>query len=119
MVALAGCLERGEGAARDEAAAVRWLRRAAARGSAEAARLVGLAYWWGRLGAPRDRARGAPYLLAAARRGDPAAMYQLALARRDGQGLARSPAAAAGWARRASEAGFARARRLLARLRRG
>jgi uncharacterized protein len=116
MVELAECLERGVGTLPDPPAALRWLRRAAAQGDPGAARAVGLAYWWGRMGAPRDRSRGASYLLAAARRGDPAAMYRLALARRDGEGVTRSAPAAESWARRAAKAGSARARGLLARL---
>jgi TPR repeat protein len=77
---------------------------------------VGQAYWWGRCGAPRDRARAAPFLLAAARRGDPDGMVRLALSRRDGEGLRRSAPAALAWARRAAALGSARGRELLRRL---
>ena len=73
MYELGLCLCDGLGVARDGAAALRWFRRAAARGHALAAARVGRAYWWGGLGAPRDRVRAAPFLLAAARRGEPEA----------------------------------------------
>ncbi|HTN53562.1 MAG TPA: sel1 repeat family protein, partial [Anaeromyxobacter sp.] len=118
MHELALCLRDGLGVEADGPAALRWARRAAARGHVGAAWLVGQAYWWGRCGAPRDRTRAAPFLLAAARGGDPEAMYRLALSRRDGLGLRRSAPAALAWARRAAAAGSARARALAARLRR-
>jgi TPR repeat protein len=83
MFDLGACLRDGEGVARDPGAALRWFRRAAARGHAGAASVVGRAYWWGRLGAPRDRARAAPFLLAAARCGDERAEALLAVILRD------------------------------------
>lgn len=118
MFELGLALRAGDGVRRDEAAALRWLRRAADRGHPRAAYEVGQAYWWGRHGAPRDRARAAPFLLAAARRGDPDGMVRIALSRRDGEGLARSSTSAIAWARRAAEAGSARGRKLLRTLQR-
>jgi uncharacterized protein len=83
MVELAECLRHGHGVPRDDTAALRWFRRAATRGHAGAAYRVGWAYWWGACGAPRDRARAAPFLLAAARKGEPrAAALELALPER-------------------------------------
>ncbi len=114
---LAVRLRDGEGVKRDEASALRSFRRAAGLGHARAAYAVGLAYWWGRLGARRDRTRAAPFLLAAARGGDVEGMYRLALSHRDGEGVRRSVPAALSWARRAAEAGSARARTLVRRLR--
>jgi uncharacterized protein len=70
---------RGNGSPGDDVASLRWFRRAATRGHAGAAYRVGWAYWWGACGAPRDRARAAPFLLAAARQGEPrAAAMELA-----------------------------------------
>ena len=96
MYELAVCLRDALGVVRDRAAALRWLRRAAARGHPGAAALVGRAYWWGGLGAPRDRERAAPFLLAAARRGEARAASLL------GGGPGPHPRQGAGWRRGAS-----------------
>jgi TPR repeat protein len=76
--AVAECLRDGVGVARAPGAALRWFRRAARLGHAGASAAVGQAYWWGSMGAPRDRTRAAPFLLAAARRGDARARELLA-----------------------------------------
>jgi uncharacterized protein len=103
MLELAECLRHGHGGPRDPAAALRWARRAAARGHPGAASFVGLAYWFGRCGAPRDRARAAPFLLAAARKGDEAARALAGSLRSRGgpapAGRAAQPRAGAGAAR--------------------
>ena len=73
---LAVCYFNGHGTARDEAAALPWLRQAAAQGDANAEFTLGLAYSLGRGVAP-DAALAAQWLQQAAAHGHPEALLRV------------------------------------------
>jgi len=93
-------------------------REAAAAGSPQALRELGLLYFHGESVA-RDERRGLALIDEAARRGDPGAMLALASAFYRGEGIDRDQALARFWLVRAAEAGYRPAmearRRLAAR----
>lgn len=112
---LGRAFERGEGTARDEAAAVRWYRAAAEQGDLRAQYNLALCLLEAR-GTARDSVEGERWLARAAAQGNAevAANYGGRLAR--GLGLPKNPTAALPWLRQAAEAGVMRAQLGLAEL---
>ncbi|MEO5867668.1 MAG: tetratricopeptide repeat protein [Sphingomonas sp.] len=93
----------GAGVAKDEAAALGWFRRAAARRHVMAINMVGRCYELG-WGAAIDKARAAVCYEIAARQGLDWGMYNYATALALGHGVAEDKAAALGWFRKAAAA---------------
>ena len=84
------------GVPQDDVEAVRWYRRAADRGDANAQTSLGFMYANGR-GVPRDFAEAANWYRKAADRGDAAAQYNLGVAYDAGQGVSRDVVQAYKW----------------------
>jgi TPR repeat protein len=106
QAALADCLDRGCGMARDSRAAVDWYRRAADAGVAAAQAGLGRCYRDGR-GVRASASRSAKWFRLAAAQGDAAAQAAYALALYEGRGVRQDLAAAAEWFRKAAEQGDA------------
>ncbi len=96
----------GEGVARDEAAALMWIRRAAEQNLAEAQSTLGFMYLRG-LGTERDPAQAAAWFRKAAEGGSASGQVNLGLAYARGDGVARNEAEAVKWLRRAADQGDA------------
>lgn len=88
--------------------AFRWFMRGAAAGHLMALNMVGRCYDLGQ-GVPADKARAAECFGAAARRGLPEAMYNLATLMALGEGIAEDKAMALQWLERAAALGYAKA----------
>ena len=96
---------KGEGAAADPAAALRWARAAADAGQPVAEYLMGVFYSEGKVvKADDDVAFG--WFSASATKGNLKAMHSLAIAYAQGQGTAKDEKAAAEWFKRAAERGY-------------
>jgi TPR repeat protein len=103
QTALAFAYLRGEGVARDTAAAARWSAAAAEQGEVVAQALAGTLALDGE---SREAARAPGWLAAAAAAGNVKAMHNLAIAYARGRGVAADPARAAAWFLRAAGYGY-------------
>ncbi len=88
----------------DDADAVRWYRKAAEQGNAEAQKNLGFMYQEGR-GVAQDHAEAVRWYLKAAEQGDPDAQYAVATAYYGGYGVPRNYIESAQWFRKAAEQG--------------
>ena len=102
QTALAFAYLRGEGVARDTAAAARWSAAAAEQGEVVAEALAGTLG----LDGGRNAARAPGWLAAAAAGGNVKAMHNLAIAYARGRGVTADPARAAAWFLRAADYGY-------------
>lgn len=105
---LASRYANGDGAARDPAKAVKWLRKAAEQGSARAQCQLGLNYAIGD-GVKLDKFEGARWLRRAADQGLAEAQFDLGMCYAKGDGVERNAVAAAEWYRKAADQGLAEA----------
>ena len=96
----------GQGVARDDAEAVRWVRIAAEAGHVEAQRKLGQFYHLGR-GVDPDEAEATRWMRRAAEAGHPEAAGHLGMQYYLGRGVARDPDAARHWFRVAARRGVA------------
>ena len=96
----------GRGVTRDDAEAVKWLRKAAEHGNGAAQFDLGLMYNGGD-GVTRDYAEAAKWFRMAAEQGHAGAQGWLGFAFGSGQGVTRDYAEAAKWVRKAAEQGEA------------
>ncbi|HEX3862137.1 MAG TPA: tetratricopeptide repeat protein [Stellaceae bacterium] len=104
QVALAVLYAKGDGVARDYAAAARWFKAAAEQGVVRAQYDLGVLFERGR-GVPLDYAQAAGWYRKAADQNHPLAQYNLAVAYTKGEGLQQNFAEAAIWYRRAAAQG--------------
>ena len=98
----------GQDVPQDIAEAVKWYRRAAEEGDANAQTKLGLMYDKGD-GVPQDFAEAVKWYRRAAEQGNAEAQYNLARMYRNGQGVPQDIAEAMKWCRRAAEEGDATA----------
>jgi TPR repeat protein len=98
----------GDGVARDDAEAAKWLRRAADQDNAVAERYLAEMYFKGR-GVNADNTEAARLLQMAAQQGDAESEHNLAVLYVQGQGVARNPKQAAMWMHRAADQNLAAA----------
>jgi TPR repeat protein len=96
----------GDGVAKDDAEAVKWLRKAADQDSALAERYLAEMYFKGR-GVPADNEEAAKWLRMAAEHGDAQSQYNLGVLYTQGLGVPRSLKEAANWMRKAAEQSLA------------
>ena len=100
--------DKGEGVARDAAAAAKWFRRAAEQGHAQAQYNLGVAYHQGE-GVARDAAAAAKWWRLAAEQGFADAQVLLGAMYSNGEGVPQDSVEAAKWTRCAAEQGDAAA----------
>jgi uncharacterized protein len=96
----------GDGVAKDDVEAVKWLRKAAEQDSALAERYLAEMYFKGR-GVPADNAEAAKWLRQAAEQGDAQSEHNLAVLYIQGQGVPRNSKEAANWMRKAADQNLA------------
>jgi TPR repeat protein len=96
---------KGEGAAADPAAALRWARAAAEAGQPVAEYLMGVFYSEGKVVKADDEVAFG-WFSTSATKGNLKAMHSLAIAYAQGQGTAKDEKQAAEWFRRAAERGY-------------
>lgn len=96
----------GDGVAKDDAEAVKWLRKAADQDSALAERYLAEMYFKGR-GVAADNAEAAKWLRMAAEQGDAESEHNLAVLYTEGEGVPRNLKDAANWMRKAAEQSLA------------
>ncbi len=96
----------GHGVSKDESEAVKWIRRAADQGDAEAQFELGGMYSIG-AGVPQDYAETARWYGRAAEQGYVDAQFLLWMVHHEGRGVPRDPVEAARWLRMAAEQGHA------------
>src|SRR6266571_6010093 len=96
----------GDGVRKDDAEAVKWLRKAADQDNPVAERFLAEMYFKGR-GVPADNAEAAKWLRLAAEQGDPQSQHNLAVLYTQGLGVPRNLKEAVKWMRKAAEQGLA------------
>jgi len=96
----------GDGVARNDSEAVKWLRKAAEQDNALGERYLAEMYFKGR-GVPADNGEAAKWLRMAAEQGDAQSQYNLAVLYTQGLGVPRNGKAAADWMRKAAEQNLA------------
>jgi TPR repeat protein len=109
---LGGMYHDGRGAAKDEAEALRWWRKAAEQGFVAAQFSLGLNYASGK-GIAKDEAEAVRWFRKAAEQGEVNSQYNLGLNYASGEGIAKDEAEAVRWFRKAAEQGDADAQLLL------
>ena len=87
------CCELGDGVSKDPAEAVRWYRKAAEQGDAQAQNDLGRCYATG-TGVPQDAVEAVAWYRKAAEQGNAEGQFNLAICYRDGTGVAKDPAEA-------------------------
>jgi len=97
----------GRGVAQDNASAIKWFRKAAEQGFAEAQCDLGFAYSIGR-GVTKDDAEAVLWYRKAAEQGNALCQDNLGVMSRDGRGVAKDDAEAVVWFRKSAEHGNAR-----------
>ena len=102
----------GHGAARDDAEAANWLRKAADQGRPEAQTLLGVMYAKGR-GAPPSDGKAVKWFRKAADQDYAAAQSNLGLMYAEGRGVAQDDAEAAKWFGKAADKGLVEAQNIL------
>ena len=111
-----GCMYAdGQGVAKDDAEAVKWFRKAAEQGEAEAQNRLGLMYRSGK-GVAKDEAEAAKWYRKAAEQGLVGAQINLGWTYAKGRGVVKDDAEAAKWFRRAAEQGDAAIQNWLGRM---
>ena len=100
--------DKGQGVPQDYAEAVKWYRKAAEQGNAEAQSNLGMMYYAGQ-GVPQDHAEAAKWYLKAAEQGIASAQFNLGLMYDKRQGVPQNFAEAVKWYRKAAEQGNAEA----------
>jgi TPR repeat protein len=103
---LAVALRTGQGAPKDDAAAVKWYRAAADQGHPGAQNNLGWMYYSG-YGVPHDDPQAVSWFRKAADQGDQDSQYNLGMMYLTGRGVKRDDVEAAGWFRKAAEQGDA------------
>ena len=96
----------GDGVAKDDAEAVKWLRKAADQESPLAERYLAEMYFKGR-GVPADTREAAKWLRMAAEQGDAQSQHNLAVLYTEGEGVPRNLKEAANWMRKAADQSLA------------
>ena len=96
----------GNGVGKDDAEAVKWLRKAADQDNPLGERYLAEMYFKGR-GVPADNAEAAKWLRLAAEQGDPQSQHNLAVLYTQGLGVPRNLKEAVKWMRKAAEQGLA------------
>ncbi len=96
----------GDGVTKDDAEAVKWLRKAADQDSPLAERYLAEMYFKGR-GVPADNEQAAKWLRLAAEQGDAQSQYNLGVLYTQGLGVPRNLTEAANWMRKAAEQSLA------------
>jgi TPR repeat protein len=87
---------KGEGVPEDDAEAVKWYRKAAEQGNAQAQSNLGLMYDNGE-GVPEEDAEAVKWIRKAAEQGDPRAQFHLGLMYAKGKGVPEDDVAAYAW----------------------
>ncbi len=100
--------DRGEGVKQDKALALKWYRKAADQGYAEAQLLLGIIYDQG-IGVPQDYAEAVDWYRKAAEQGYAKAQYNLAAMYDEGLGIKQDFLQAGDWYGKAAEQGYAKA----------
>lgn len=104
------------GLKKDEATALKWYRKAADKGHAEAMNMVGLYYGEGRGGLEQDKTVALDWYRKAADKGHVAALYNIAVYYQNGLGgLKAAKATALEWYRKAADKGYAVAMNMIGR----
>ena len=104
------------GLKKDEATALKWYRKAADKGHAEAMNMVGLYYGEGRGGLEQDKTVALDWYRKAADKGHVAALYNIAVYYQNGLGgLKADKATALEWYRKAADKGHADAMNMIGR----
>src|ERR1700676_3908368 len=96
----------GDGVAKDDAEAVKWLRKAAEQDNPLGERYLAEMYFKGR-GVPADIVEAAKWLRMAAEQGDAESEHNLAVLYTQGEGVPRNLKEAANWMRKAAEQNLA------------
>ena len=96
----------GDGVRKDDAEAVKWLRKAANQDNPIAERYLAEMYFKGR-GVPADNAEAAKWLRMAAEQGDAQSQHNLAVLYTQGLGVPRNVKEAVNWMRKSAEQGLA------------
>jgi TPR repeat protein len=96
----------GDGVAKNDAEAVKWLRKAAEQDNPAGERYLAEMYFKGR-GVTADNAEAAKWLRLAAEQGDPQSEHNLAVMYTQGLGVPRNLKEAANWMRKSAEQGLA------------
>ena len=96
----------GDGVHKDDAEAVKWLRKAADQDNPIAERYLAEMYFKGR-GVPADNAEAAKWLRMAAEQGDAQSQHNLAVLYTQGLGVPRNVKEAVNWMRKSAEKGLA------------
>jgi TPR repeat protein len=96
----------GDGVPKDDAEALKWMRKAADQDNALAERYLAEMYFKGR-GVPPDVAEAAKWLRMAAEQGDAESEHNLAVLYTQGLGVPRNLKEAANWMRKSAEQGLA------------
>lgn len=98
----------GKGVRRDDSEAVKWFRKAAEQGHADAQHYLGVSYHYG-IGATRDYSEAVKWYHKAAEQGHAAAQYSLGYMYERGYGVPKDYSEAARWHHKAAEQGYATA----------
>jgi TPR repeat protein len=96
----------GDGVHKDDAEAIKWLRKAADQDNPVAERYLAEMYFKGR-GVTADNAEAAKWLRMAAEQGDAQSQHNLAVLYTEGLGVPRNVKEAANWMRKSAEQGLA------------
>ena len=94
--------DHGNGVPKDQAEAIKWYRKAADQGYADAQAAIGISYVWG-LGVPQDPAKSTIWFQKAADQGHSAAQRELGHRYLRGEGVPQDPVEAVKWFRKAAE----------------
>jgi hypothetical protein len=105
----------GQGVTKDDAEAVKWYRKAAEQGHAEAQANLGIMYQHGR-GIPKDDAEAVKWYRKAAEQGQALGQNNLGWMYANGQGVTKDDAEAVKWYRKAAEQGHVTAQNNLLRM---
>ena len=112
---LAMTLSRGIGVPKNQVEAVKWLRKAAEAGHAEAQFQLSRAYWKGE-GVGSDPEKAATWAKAAAEQGNPGASYTYGAMLINGQGVERNKEDGIAWLQKADKLGVEAAKEALKKL---
>ena len=112
MFDLGVCYEKGEGVAKDDKEAVKWITQAAEQGFPKAQMRLGGYFMFGRL-LPKDQKEGVKWYLKAAEQGDSGAQCSLACFYSSGDGVAKDVLESTRWLAKSAEQGDAAAQGML------